>query len=147
MSAINLSPLAAVHHWSAPFVGRPWAPEYTCWHLLAEVQALVFGRSVPPLVVDAGLDDGRVLAMLRQAAWARIGGNATQLQDGDVLAMRGPNGAHVGVAALVGCVPHVLHNLGGQTETGARFGGVALDAMVGLPALGYSRVDVWRALP
>lgn len=35
----------------AGLIGRRWSPDYSCWHLAAEVQAALFGRKLATLVI------------------------------------------------------------------------------------------------
>lgn len=139
---LDLTPHATATHWSARWIGRAWLPSFTCWGLVREVQREVFGRSLPELTLDSTEHDrSSVLSpLLRGGAW-RL---ADAPGEGDVLELRGPDGPHVGVAAVLAGRATLLHNLG-DVLGGQPRGSVRRDAVDQLHHLGYGRLRCWRA--
>jgi hypothetical protein len=135
---MNLTPHTAARHWSAAWLGRAWSPWYTCWSLVREVQALQFGRAVPEVDVN---DAEAVRHAIRQCNWRAVGLPPVQARAGDVIRMRGDRGAHIALAMGNG---RVLHNVGGMRNDGKPFGGVCIDPIVALGALGFGRLKVWQ---
>jgi hypothetical protein len=140
MTTLDLTPNAHAGHWTARYVGRLWAPVYTCWHLFGAVQREVFRREVPELDVLQPLDGADVRALIERSAWRRLDGGVAV--DGDALVMRGPDGVHIGVVARHGVRPKLLHNMGGLVA-GVAHGSVRLDAIADLGRLGYGRFELW----
>jgi hypothetical protein len=138
---MNLTPNANAGHWTAKYVGRPWALDFTCWDLCTAVQRERFGRGLP--AVDrpmAELDSDAIRALVEQSAWHR----AETPVEGDLLVMRGPDGLHIGVVVLLGVRPKLLHNVGGVEKDGAAtHGNVRLDLLAELGRMGYGRFELW----
>lgn len=133
---MNLSPHATAAHPAARHVGRPWAEDFNCWHLVQTVQKEVFGRSLPNIPLDA--DQNQTAALLAvSAGWSRVLGPPVE---GDVLTMIGPRGQHVGTMAD----GRVLHNLGGKNADGTVWGQVKASDLHELGMLGYGHIKVWR---
>jgi hypothetical protein len=109
-----------------------------------EVQAQVFGRRLPELALDGTEAErsGVLSPLLRGGRWRM----ADQPGEGDVLEMRGPDGAHVGVVAVLGGRATLLHNLGDLVD-GKPQGSVRRDPIDQLHHLGYGRLRCWRAVP
>jgi hypothetical protein len=135
---MNLTPHASAGHWTSRYVGRLWATDFTCWHLVAAVQAEVFDRALPAFDVVDVRDGDDIRALIERSAWRRVGHQV----EGDIVAMHGPDGPHVGVLVLHGVRPKLLHNLGGMGEAGPH-GSVRLDALADLGRLGYGRFELW----
>ena len=133
---IDLSPNATATHWAAPWVGRPWSETFNCWHLVQEVQRVVFGRSLADLPIGAEEDQTAALLNIT-TRWSRAEWPAL---DGDILTMLGPDGQHVGVVAA----NKVLHNVGGRRD-GYLWGSVRLDRVGELGRMGYGHLKLWRA--
>jgi cell wall-associated NlpC family hydrolase len=131
---MNLTPNARASHWSAAWLGRAWTPQFTCWTLVREVQAQLFGRAVPDLDVA---DTAAVASAIAAGRWAVV---QTPAIAGDVITMHGHDGPHIGVALGDG---RLLHNVGGMVGDTPR-GGVCIDAIDALGALGFGRLKVWR---
>jgi hypothetical protein len=134
---MNLTPHTAARHWSAAWLGRAWSPWFTCWSLVREVEVLQFGRAVPEVEVG---DAGAVSAAIRLCRWRGVDLPAVQARAGDAISMRGADGAHIAVALGDG---RVLHNVGGM-RNGKPFGGVCIDPIAALGALGFGRLKVWQ---
>jgi hypothetical protein len=137
---MNLTPHAAARHWSAHYIGTPWTPQYTCWGFVRSVQAIEFGRALPEVALgdSAGDRTGVLLPLLRSGQWAQCEGPAI---DGDILSMRGPDGPHVGVVAVIGGAEWLVHNLGSAAVPGS----VRRDRVDELGRLGYGHLQLWRA--
>lgn len=117
---------AARAHWAADYIGLPWSPEFTCWHLAVRVWADRFGWQIDqvdiepadPRAVRRGFERGGERARWQEVAVA---------QEGDaVLMVRGTRPCHVGVWLDLG---GILHNV----ETS----GVIFTPPVRLGDLGY----------
>lgn len=141
MSTLNLTPHALATHWSAPLVGRPWRPEYSCWDLVRSVQRGQFGRAMPAYDLADERAPEQLRAVVLASGWRRVDGEP---DEGDVLLMRGPDGLHIGVVILRDGAVHLLHNLGGMVDGVAR-GSVRVDALGNLRYLNYGRFELWRA--
>lgn len=134
---MNLSPHASAAHPAARYVGRPWAEDFNCWHMVQAVQKELFGRTMPNIPI--GADQNQIAALLAvTAGWSRVPGPAVE---GDILTMIGPRGTHVGTLAD----GRVLHNLGGKNDDGVVWGQVKASELHELGMLGYGQVKVWRA--
>ena len=132
---MNLTPNTRAAHWTARYVGRPWAVDFTCWHLVHLVQLEVFRRMMPPLDVLGQLGADEMRDLIERCAWRRV----AFATDGDIMVMRGPDGAHVGVVALLDGAKWLLHNLGGVDTPGS----VRRDRVADLGRLGYGRFELW----
>ena len=119
-------------HWTSAFLGRAWqAGTFECVDLVLEVSEAVTGRRpvLPPYAASRTARDAQVAALAEVFAVPVV----DALRDGDV-ALMAPTGAsrgghHVGAAALIEDVPHVLHLARGQ--------GACLHAVHALPAHGW----------
>lgn len=119
-------------HWTTAYLGRPWRPgAFECVDLVLEVAEAVTGRRpvLPPYAASRGARDGQVAALAETYA-----DPVDTPRDGDValMAPRGAQGGghHLGVAALVEGVPHVLHVAEGR--------GACLHPVHVLPAHGWT---------
>lgn len=133
---MNLTPHVTLH-WSAAWLRRAWTPDFTCWTLVREVQAQHFGRTVPDLDVA---DTAAVGAAIAAGRWQVVDGPAIA---GDVITVHGHDGPHIGVALGDG---RLLHNVGGMRD-GVPRGGVCIDPIDQLGALGFGRLKMWRPQP
>jgi hypothetical protein len=137
---MNLTPHARAAHWSARYIGAAWSPTFTCWDLVRTVQDAEFGHALPPLALGSAGDErsATLLPLLRGGAWLATPGPA---EDGDVLVMRGPDGPHVGVVAILDGAEWLLHNVGSIDTPGS----VRRDRVDQLGRLGYGHLQLWRA--
>lgn len=140
---LDLTPTATAAHWSAAYVGRAWTPQYTCWHLVCDVQARVFGRTLPEYDVSSDRAASELRAVVGASGWQRA---ADAPRDGDVMLMHGPTGPHIGLVAITSTGPSLLHNVG-DVQDGAPRGGVGLVPLDRLGSLHYGRLELWRAPP
>lgn len=146
---LDLSPRASAPHWSAPYVGRAWSAQFTCWELVRAVQREMFGHELPAVAIGVP-DDARkqaIFGLLTHPGWVAVPtiSPAGDALDGDVLLMRGADGPHVGVAVRRTAHPaEVLHCIGGLHE-GRAWGSVRLDLIESLGTLGYGHLKLWRA--
>jgi hypothetical protein len=129
-----MTPDARAEHWTAGYIGHPWAPGYTCWALVRDAQAEHYGRALPDLALQPGDDAIRAAVQ----GWHRVAEPA----DGDVLTMVNHKGLlHVGVMTDAG----VLHLPGGIDEQGNAYGACQLDTLERLALQGYGHIKAWRA--
>jgi hypothetical protein len=136
-SVLDLSPHAHAAHDAARYVGRSWSEQWNCWHLVQAVQAELFGRTMPPLLI--GTREDQTAAMLAVTAqWVRTEDPAA---DGDIVTMVNSAGLHVGVVVN----GRLLHNVGGRRADGSLYGGVQVNALGELGNLGYGQLKTWRA--
>jgi hypothetical protein len=136
---MNLTPHATAEHWAADYVGRVWSPAFNCWHLVQEVQANVFHRSMHDLPI--GTPESQLAALQRITKdWKHVTG---PMREGDLLTMVCDIGPHVGVM-----IDHerVLHNVGGVDEKKGVWGSVRVDAVRDLGNLKYGHFKLWRAV-
>jgi hypothetical protein len=136
---MNLTPHATAEHWAADYVGRVWSQSFNCWHLVQEVQANVFHRSMHDLPI--GTPESQLAALQRITKdWRQVSG---AMREGDLLTMVCDLGPHVGVM-IDG--ERVLHNVGGVDEKKGVWGSVRVDAVRDLGRLQYGHFKLWRAL-
>jgi cell wall-associated NlpC family hydrolase len=151
---MNLTPHASATHWSARYVGLPWAPgadgpdAYDCWGLVRAVQRERYGRDLPRLAVRADAPPGQwgELRQLvkRSSSWRQIDG---AWADGDILVMLNAKGLpHVGTVVARERL-FVLHSCGELDEQQRPRGESALDPVAELGASGFGHIDAWRWLP
>lgn len=151
MQPFSLSPHASAGHWSARYIGRPWAVDFTCWTLVQLVQREQWGRDVPDLPEDEAARPALLRTVAQRAAWSLVAGDPlVSAREGDVLLLRGPTGPHVGVVIeRKGFPASLLHNLGGIATEGARkgraVGSVCIATLAALGSLGYGHLRLWRA--
>lgn len=139
---LDLTPHAHAAHWSAPLVGKPWAPEFTCWDLVRVVQLGQFARVMPAYDLADERAPEHLRSVVQASGWQRAQGHDPA--EGDVMLMRGPDGLHVGVVIKPRGQTELLHNLGGMVDGAAR-GSVRIDPLLDLGRLGYGRFELWRA--
>lgn len=140
---LNLTPNARALHWSAPLIGKPWAPTFTCWDLVRTVQLGQFGRVMPAYELADERAPGQLRSVVQTSGWCRVDG--TERQEGDVMLMRGPDGLHIGVVVRVQGDCQLLHNLGELDADGQARGCVRMDRLADLGRLHYGRFELWRA--
>jgi hypothetical protein len=149
---MNLTPHATAEHWAADYIGRVWKPPvidketgaviergFNCWHLVQEVQAAVFHRSMHDLPIGTPESQLAVLQRITKD-WRHANG---PMREGDLLTMVCDLGPHVAVA-----IDHerVLHNVGGVDEKNGVWGSVRVDAVRDLGNLKYGHFKLWRAV-
>ena len=126
-------------HWTEAYLGRPWIKdEYDCADLVRDV-------ALDRLGIDVVLPSERQWRRLRPERIAEMGASwampAPVPAEHDVVLMRlwggrGWLGSHIGIAAIVGARPWVLHNIEGA---GVVFNPIAAIARVHLRLEGYYR--------
>jgi hypothetical protein len=90
---------------------------------------------MPTLDVLAPLGAEEVRDLIERCQWRRV----AFASEGDIMVMRGPDGAHVGVVAIIDGAKWLLHNLGAVGTQGS----VRRDRIADLGRLGYGRFQVW----
>lgn len=133
--------------WLSDYIGRPWREDaegpaaYDCKGLVRAVQARVWSRAVPALLgVDRLTDWAAVRASAALDGWRPV--QAVPVE-GDILVVRGKDGAHVGTFVTVRRSLQVLHSHS-FIKGGRQLGRVRLTPLPELLAGGYSRPEVWR---
>lgn len=150
---LNLTPRATPKHWSSDYIGKPWelgaeGPNaFDCWGLARWVQERVYGRELPQLRI-AQTDKTRLrvlLDLMRNTGWVNLP-DWQEMQDGDLLRMEGPAGAHIGVVVrLSPSRPvEVLHVVGGKDYEGKSHGAAERAAPHQLISEGYGKFEAWR---
>lgn len=103
---------ADIPHWAADYIGRPWSPEFTCWHFCALIWQDRYGITVPLIEID-GTDARAVRRELETSAERRGWHEVVQPREGDaVLMAKGARPCHVGVWLDVGGVLHCIEGIG-----------------------------------
>lgn len=134
--------MSTATHWAAPLIGLPWSRgatgpgEYDCWGLVRHVQRARFGVEMPVLAIGSATNWSGLRSMINRTQW----GPAAVASDGDVVTMKGADGAHVGVVIAVDGSLTVLHCIGNESNAG----GVITTPIEDLPSLGFGRVEIWR---
>lgn len=154
---LNLTPRAAPTHWSARYLGLPWAPgaegpqAFDCWGLARHVQRVHYGRPLPQLRVaalrtQAGPAQTRaLLELVRRSGW-RLLDDWYTMADGDLLRMQSSEGPHIGtvVQRRPGAPAEVLQAVGRVDEHGRSHGAVEVALPHQLVAEGFGRFQAWR---
>lgn len=124
---------AAVSHWAAGYIGRPWvAGQSDCWSFAREVWRDRFGFVVPAVSVDPRSPLGARRMAARAGSFEGWQAVETPAEGDGVLMARGAHPCHVGVWAAGA----VLHSLEGA--------GVVLTRPGRLRDLGYRLVGYYR---
>lgn len=131
-------------HWATSLIGLPWSrgatgpASYDCWGLVRHVQRVRFAREMPALSIGTATNWTGIRAMVNRTAWGPAEGPA---REGDVITMKGSDGAHVGVVIEADGVPVMLHCIGTEGSNG---GGVIVTALNEIGHMGFGRIETWR---
>jgi hypothetical protein len=136
--------------WLSDYIGKPWREDaegpdaYDCKGLVRAVQARVWCRPVPALLNVGRLTDWvAVRASAARDGWRPV---ATKPVEGDIVVVRGKEGAHVGTFVTVKRRLQVLH-AHSCIKAGVQIGRARLTPLPELLMGGYSRPEVWRFAP
>lgn len=136
-------------HWALGLIGLPWEmgatgpSAFDCWGLVRHVQREQFGREMPAVTI--GSEEASNWAAIRSMVnRSDLGWHVVKdAKAGDVVTMKGVAGPHVGVVIEVGRHLKVLHSVGAPKQKNNM--GVVATPLNALSAMGYSRVEIWRA--